>query len=93
MGQLAPYGVVWADLTPFSLKYVNPDRPDADGPRVISSAAKIWAQLAVRDRETTDRGVRGLTCTPWASFLNPPGLFLNTSTPFVWRTLSAFLRA
>jgi hypothetical protein len=27
MGQLAPYGVVWADLTPFSLKRYNSKVP------------------------------------------------------------------
>ena len=38
-------------------------------------------------------GGSGGSLEPWASFLNPLGLFLRTSIPFVWRFLSAFLRA
>jgi hypothetical protein len=30
---------------------------------------------------------------PLGLFLNPLGLFLRTSIPFIWRILSAFLRA
>jgi hypothetical protein len=36
-------------------------------------------------------GFRGLTSG--GSLLNPLGLFLRTSMPFIWRILSAFLRA
>jgi hypothetical protein len=38
-------------------------------------------------------GVQGARLNPLGLFLNPPGLFLRTSIPFIWRILSAFLRA
>jgi hypothetical protein len=38
-------------------------------------------------------GVQGAHLNPLGLFLNPLGLFLRTSITFVWRILSAFLRA
>ena len=38
-------------------------------------------------------GVQGAHLNPLGLFLNPLGLFLRTSIPFIWRILSAFLRA
>ena len=35
----------------------------------------------------------GLLLKPLGLLLNPLGLFLRTSMPFLWRVLSAFLRA
>ena len=38
-------------------------------------------------------GAQGAHSNPLGLFLEPLGLFLRTSRPFVWRVLSAFLRA
>jgi hypothetical protein len=39
------------------------------------------------------QGVQGAYLNPLGLFLNLRGLFLRTSIPFIWRVLSAFLRA
>jgi hypothetical protein len=38
-------------------------------------------------------GVQGAHLNPLGLFWTPPGLFLRTSVPVIWRVLSAFLRA
>jgi hypothetical protein len=38
----------------------------------------------------TDGGVQGGHLNPLGLFLTHLGLFLRTSTPFIWRVLSAF---
>jgi hypothetical protein len=48
--------------------------------------------IAVRSGEQRIGGPGGALEPPWASFLNPLGLFLRTFIPFIWRVLSAFLR-
>jgi hypothetical protein len=39
------------------------------------------------------QGAQGAHLNPLGLFLNPLGLFLRTSITFIWRILSAFLRA
>ena len=38
-------------------------------------------------------GVQGVHLSPLGLYLNPLGLFLRTSVLFIWRIMSAFLRA
>ena len=75
-----PTCIFWANLTPVS-------------PQVASGVSYVhqfvdMAAVEVPGREIGERGLRGLT-----SHLNPLGLFLRVSMPFIWRILSVFLRA
>ena len=48
------------------------------------------SSVACREQQI---GVQGAHLNPLGLFLNPLGIFLLTSIPFIWRNLSAFLRA
>ena len=50
-------------------------------------------ETPVLAREQQMGGSGGSLEPPWASFLNPLGLSLRTSTPFIRRIMCAFLRA
>jgi hypothetical protein len=54
-----------------------------------SDSAGVVAFYSGRNRQ----GVQGAHLNPLTSFLNPLGIFLRASIPFVWCILSAFLRA
>ena len=54
------------------------------------NAAVVAVEALNREQQI---GGSGGSLEPLGLFLNPLGLFLRTSIPFIWRILSAFLRA
>jgi hypothetical protein len=53
-----------------------------------------WVVIVDRYQSGSNRwGVQGAHLNPLDHFLNPLGLFLRTFILFIWRILSAFLRA
>jgi hypothetical protein len=73
------------DLTKKKLKF----RVQSEGFLIdrVRKAMETWEPGSNRS------GVQGAHLNPLDLFLNPLGLFLCTSIPFIWRILSAFLRA
>jgi hypothetical protein len=61
--------------------------------RARQTAVALGGDVNVHDREKQIGGSRGSLKPSWASLLNPLGLVLCTSIPFIWRVLSAFLPA
>jgi hypothetical protein len=83
---------------PPPLHIVDVDDPHAGSRRVIFrefAEAIVRAACAMYGRREKQIGVSGAhpLGLPLGLFLNPLGLFLRTSVPFVWRILSAFLPA